>query len=272
MDLGLQFSPQMWSSRESLDFLKSYKPLNEEVSHLRILLYGPVGAGKSSFVNSADSALRGRLAGRAKTDAISGQSYTKQYKTYKIRKDNQSHYSFVFNDIMGIEQNLNHGVNVDDLKLALQGHMKDNYKFNPVSPLTQNDPDYNSNPSLDDKVHVLVCVIPADQVSLLTDRVVQKLRQVRAAATELDIPQMAILTKVDQACPEVKRDFSNLHKSKYLKEQVEKLSMILGLPVNCIFLLKNYASETKISDEINEPILDALNQIVNYGDDYLEDL
>ncbi|XP_041634511.1 interferon-induced protein 44-like [Cheilinus undulatus] len=194
-----------------------------------------------------------------------------EYKTYKIEKEDQSIYSFVFNDIMGIEKNLDHGVNVDDLKLALQGHMKDNYKFNPVSPLTQNDPGYNSNPSLDDKVHVMVGVIPADSVSLLSDEVVQKLRQLRAAATELEIPQMAILTKVDQACPEVKRDINNLHKSKYLKEQVEKFSYLLGLPVNCIFLLKNYESEIDTSNEISVPILAALKQMMNYGDDYLND-
>ncbi|XP_041634512.1 interferon-induced protein 44-like [Cheilinus undulatus] len=166
----MSFSFTNRSSRESLDFLKSYKPLNREVSHLRILLYGPVGAGKSSFVNSADAALRGRVTGRADTDStMSESSCTKEYKTYKIKKDDQSFYSFVFNDIMGIEKNLNYGVSVDDLKLALQGHMKDNYKFNPVSPLTRNDPGYNSNPSLDDKVHILVGVIPANQASLLTD-------------------------------------------------------------------------------------------------------
>ncbi|XP_041634158.1 interferon-induced protein 44-like [Cheilinus undulatus] len=235
------------------------------------MLYGPVGAGKSSFVNSADSALRGRIAGRAQTDAISGSSHTKEYKTYKIEKDDKSYYPFVFNDIMGLERNANNGVHVDDIILALKGHVKEGFTFNPFTKMSTDYYYYNSNPSLDDKVHVMVCVIPADSVSLINEKILDKFKQVRAAATELGIPQMAILTKVDQACPEVKRDINNLHKSKYLKEQVEKFSYLLGLPVNCIFLLKNYESEIDTSNEISVPILAALKQMVNYGEDYLND-
>ncbi|KAM6965860.1 interferon-induced protein 44-like [Tautogolabrus adspersus] len=255
-----------------MKFLKSYQPQKEGVQHLRILLHGPVGAGKSSFMNSVDSALRGRVTDRAKTDVATGSSYTLNYKTYKIEKDDQSFYSFVFNDIMGLEQNLNNGVQVEDIKLALRGHVRDGYKFRTDSPLTENDPSYNSNPSLDDKVHVLVCVVPVDSVSVLSDKVVQKLREVRLAARDLGIPQLAILTKVDEACPEVKSDINNIYKSKYLKEQVEKFSARLGIPINSIFLVKNYNSEAETCDDISGPILTALKQMVNFGEDYLNDL
>uniref|UniRef100_UPI0037E7D288 interferon-induced protein 44-like n=1 Tax=Semicossyphus pulcher TaxID=241346 RepID=UPI0037E7D288 len=257
------------SSQENLNYIKNFQPRNKEVKHLRILLHGPVGAGKSSFVNSAESALRGRVTNRALTDATSGSSFTLKYKTYKIEKDQQSSYPLVFNDIMGFEKNLDKGVQVEDVRLALEGHVRDGYQFNPDRPLKESDAGYNKSPSLDDKAHALVCVIPAGSVSLLDDNVVQKLRRVRLTASELGIPQMAILTKVDEACPEVRRDINNIHKSKYLKKQVEKFSVLIGIPINCIFLVKNYESEINTDERINGPILTALKQMVTYGEDYL---
>ncbi|XP_073349689.1 interferon-induced protein 44-like [Pagrus major] len=251
--------------------MKWYKPRNNEASRLRILLHGPVGAGKSSFINSVESVLRGRVAVRAPTDATSGSSFTKQYKTYKIPNGPDGFYSFVFNDIMGLEQTDNRGVHVEDIKLALRGHVKDGYQFNP-NPMTEGDRGYNPSPTLDDRVHVLVSVIPAGSVSLLNDKVVKKMREVRLAASDMGIPQVAILTKVDVACAEAKKNINNAYKSKYLKKQVDMFSELLGLPPNCIFLLKNYESETNTHNSIDALILCALRQMINYGEDFLNDL
>ena len=63
---------------EDLKFVKSYKPKNKNITQLRILLHGPAGAGKSSFINSVDSVLQKRIAGRALADAISVKSFTKK--------------------------------------------------------------------------------------------------------------------------------------------------------------------------------------------------
>ncbi|XP_030262659.1 interferon-induced protein 44-like [Sparus aurata] len=259
------------NNKDNLDFMKWYKPRNSEASHLRILLHGPVGAGKSSFINSVDSVLQSRVTGRALTDATSGSSFTKEYKTYKITNGPHGFYSFVFNDIMGLEQKANSGVHVEDIKLALRGHVRDGYKFNP-RPMTEDDPSYNPSPTLDDRVHVLVSVIPADSVSLLSEEVMKKLREVRLAASDMGIPQVAILTKVDKACAEAKKNISNVYKSKYLDEQVDMFSQLLGLQPNCIFLVKNYAKENDTQDGIDALILCALRQMINYGEDYLNNL
>ncbi|XP_042369907.1 interferon-induced protein 44-like, partial [Plectropomus leopardus] len=194
------------------------------------------------------------------------------YTTFKIHKDPESYYSFIFNDIMGFEQKTNKGVSVEDVVLALRGHVMEGYKFLPESPLQDSDQGYKSSPTLADRVHVLVCVIPAGLVPLISKEVVQKMRNVRLAASEMGIPQLAILTKIDESCPKVKKDVIKGYKSKYLNEQVDKFSMLLGIPPNCIFLAKNYNSEVGLNDGIDTLTLGALRQIINYGEDFLNNL
>ena len=48
-----------------------------------------------------------------------------QYATYRIKKDEESFYPFVCNDIMGLSRH--GGVHVEDVKMALKGHVKDGY-------------------------------------------------------------------------------------------------------------------------------------------------
>ncbi|XP_062264906.1 interferon-induced protein 44-like [Platichthys flesus] len=258
--------------QSNLEFVRSYQPENGQVQHLRILLYGPVGHGKSSFINSVDTVLKGRPSVLVQTNAIFGNSFSTQYKTFKFLKSPGATYSFVFNDIMGLEEDFDDGVSVNDLKLALRGHVREDYTFNPEQELKEGDDGYNSDPTLEDKVHVLVGVVAADAVSRLPDQMVKKIRKVRLAASALRIPQMAIITRVDEACPEVKKDTSNIYKSNYLKEKVERFHQLLGIPENCIFLLKNYSHEIESNDKVNAAIVCALKQMLHYGDDYLNNL
>lgn len=62
--------------------MQGYKPENNSIKHLRVLVYGPVGSGKSSFINSVSSILQGRIAIPAAASAMtSDRSFTA-----KVRK------------------------------------------------------------------------------------------------------------------------------------------------------------------------------------------
>uniref|UniRef100_A0A8C6SIZ0 G domain-containing protein n=1 Tax=Neogobius melanostomus TaxID=47308 RepID=A0A8C6SIZ0_9GOBI len=209
-----------------------YKPDNEEVQHLRFLLYGWIGAGKSSFINSVATTL------------LVQDSQNKKQRSY---------FPFVFNDIMGLEGDNNHGARTEDIKLAMKGHIKDGYKFNPTSPISEKDPHYNPHPKLDDKVHVLVCLLDVNSPEI--DRlVIQKMKEVREAARDLGIPQIAIATHADALCEEIEKNLLNVYKSKALKKKVE-FSSAVGIPLNYMDTL----------------VLTALRHMINFGDDFIQE-
>lgn len=57
--------------------LRGFQLSNPNIKHVRILLAGAVGAGKSSFINSINSAFQGRVTGDALADTTSGTTFTK---------------------------------------------------------------------------------------------------------------------------------------------------------------------------------------------------
>uniref|UniRef100_A0A3Q3KVG8 Interferon-induced protein 44-like n=1 Tax=Mastacembelus armatus TaxID=205130 RepID=A0A3Q3KVG8_9TELE len=245
-----------------LRYVEDYRPHTKN-QQLRILLHGPAGTGKSSFINSVQSVLLGRMYAHALADTTSGDSFTTKYQTYKIQKGNpETFYPFVFSDIMGLEPTK--GVLVSDVILAMKGHVKDGYGFDLESKLSEHDGFYNRSPNLNDQVHVLVCVVSADTVAYTSDEVLQKIRDIRKEASDLGIPQVALITKVDQACPEVNIDLKNIYKSKYMKE---KFSVNVGIPMNCIFPVKSYHEEIDLDDDMDSLILSTMRHIINLGDD-----
>ncbi|KAL7852856.1 hypothetical protein SRHO_G00186410 [Serrasalmus rhombeus] len=100
---------------------------------------------------------------------------------------------------------------------------------------------------------------------------IQKIKKVREKARDFGIPQVTIMTMVDEACPLVKDDLEKIYTSKKIKEKMQECSNKLGVPMNCIYPVKNY--HEKITNELNADILIlmAVADIISFANDYIED-
>ncbi|XP_059409575.1 interferon-induced protein 44-like isoform X4 [Carassius carassius] len=262
-----------WGQKEDLKKkLENFCPSHPDVKDIKILLAGPIGAGKSSFINSVDSAFLGRISSRALVDTSGGdsQSFTKNLKGFSIRCGKKT-LPFIFKDIMGLEPEILAGSQTEDIINALYGHVKDGYKFNQEQALGYNDQHYIREPNLSDQCFCLVYVIAADTVQFTDDRLIDKLRIIRQKISEKGIPQVIVMTKVDDACPLVKNDLRKIYKSKKIKEKMELCSAKVGVPMSHIFPVKNYHDEIDTNNDVDVLILKAIEQIVHIANDRLED-
>ncbi|XDV14554.1 hypothetical protein PO909_014789 [Leuciscus waleckii] len=262
-----------WDQKEALKKkIENFTLDNPDVKNINILVAGQVGAGKSSFINSINNAFNGRITSRALVNSSGGdsRSFTQNLKGFTIKSGKKS-LPFVFKDIMGLEADVFAGSQTEDIINAVFGHVKDGYEFNEKKALTHKDQHYVSEPTLSDKASCLVYVIDANTVQLTDDKLNDKMKIIRKRISDEGIPQVIVLTKVDEACPLVNKDLRKIFTSKKIKEKMEMCSHKIGVPLSNIFPVKNYHEETDTEDDIDALILKAIEQIVQVANDRLEE-
>uniref|UniRef100_A0A673J8K6 Interferon-induced protein 44-like n=1 Tax=Sinocyclocheilus rhinocerous TaxID=307959 RepID=A0A673J8K6_9TELE len=236
---------------------------NPDVKNIKILVAGQIAAGKSSFINSLNSAFQGRISSRALVSGSIDSRFT--------IKCGKKPLPFIFKDIMGLEPNVLAGSQPDDIINAVFGYVKDGYKFDEKEPLNNKDQHYTGDPKLSDQSFCLVYIIAADTIQLADDRLIDKLKIIRQRISNRGIPQVVVMTKVDEACPLVKNDLTKVYTSKKIKEKMDLCHVKTGVPLTNIFPVKNYHNEIDTEDDIDVLILKALEQIVQIADDRLDD-
>lgn len=265
----------MWESgkrTELMESIKTYKPTLSSVSQARVLLVGQVGAGKSSFFNSINSVFRGHVTSQA-ISGCSSTSLTTQFRTYSVKAGREGKpLPIILCDTMGLEEGKGAGLDVDDISSILKGHMPDCYQFNPAAPLHSETLGYRKSPSVKDKIHCVAYVIDACKVSIMPTKLEEKLEAIRRKVNLLGIPQLVLLTKVDEACPLVKEDLRNIYKSEYIKDLMQEVSARVGVPLSCVVPVKNYSGELELDLNVDILLLSAVIQMLRFVDNFFDDL
>ncbi|XP_029110575.1 uncharacterized protein LOC108934051 [Scleropages formosus] len=265
----------VWKSEkknELINEIKRYKPSINSVSQARILLVGPVGAGKSSFFNSISSVFHGYVTNQA-ISGNSGDGVTTQLLPFRIKAgEDGKPLSFIVCDTMGLKAAPGEGVHVEDICNILKGHVPDRYKLNTASPLKEDDPQFDKSVKLQNKIHCVVYVIDASKVTDMPEQLMKKIAAIRQNANEIGVPQLLILTKVDEACIYVKKDIQYVYRSPYIKKKIHEASDQLGIPVSCIFPVKNYTHETDLEENCDILLLSILQQILRFANNYFDSI
>ncbi|KAF7202584.1 interferon-induced protein 44-like [Nothobranchius furzeri] len=266
----MTWQPQ--TKKELMESIKTYKPTVSSVPQARVLMIGPVGAGKSSFFNSINSVFRGHVTNQAISGCAST-SLTTQFRTYTLKAGREGKpLPIILCDTMGLEEGNGAGLNVDDISSILKGHMPDRHQFNSAAPLDSEAHGYRKSPELKDKIHCVVYVLDACKISILPTKMEEKLKAIRNKANLLGIPQLILLTKIDEACPLVEEDLMNIYRSIYIKETMQKICSQLGVPLSCVAPVKNYTEEWELDLNCDILLLSAVNQMLRFADNYFDDI
>nr|XP_055073505.1 interferon-induced protein 44-like isoform X1 [Misgurnus anguillicaudatus]XP_055073506.1 interferon-induced protein 44-like isoform X1 [Misgurnus anguillicaudatus] len=265
----------MWTEKQKQDLMKcikDYKPLVSSVNRVRILMIGPVGAGKSSFFNSINSIFMERMTNKAMAGS-SGTSLTTQFRTYPLKDGREGKpLPFVLCDTMGLEEQTGAGLDIEDISSIIQGLIPDRYQFNPMVPFHCDEQKSSRPSSLQQKIHCVVYIIDATKISLMSSKLEEKLAAIRKKVNSLSVPQIVLMTKVDEACPLVEEDLQKVYVSSYIKTKVQEVSSRLGVPVSCVLPVKNYSQELELNLNCDLLLLTAVQQMLNYAEDYLDDV
>ncbi|XP_028995953.1 interferon-induced protein 44-like [Betta splendens] len=253
-------------------FIQSYRPEIKTVHQARVLLVGQVGAGKSSFFNSINSAFRGNMTCQA-ISGTAGKSLTTQFRSYSIKAGKGGGaIPLILCDTMGLEESADLGIDVDDIINVCKGHVKDRYQFSPAAPLQENSLGYRKHVTLNDLISCVVYVVDTSKVSLLSQKMLEKFAAIRKRTNLLGIPQILLMTKVDEACPLVAKDLKNIYRSVYIQQMARRLSDSLGLPLSNVIPVKNYSGELELDQDTDILLLGAVEQMLNYSDSFFENL
>ncbi|XP_073718344.1 interferon-induced protein 44-like [Misgurnus anguillicaudatus] len=265
----------LWTAErreELVKIIKDHKPLASSVNRVRILMIGPVGAGKSSFFNSINSIFTGHVTNKAIAGS-SSTSLTTQFRTYPLKDGREGKpLPFVLCDTMGLEEQTGAGLDIEDISSILQGLIPDRYKFNPVASFEPNEQKSSRPSSLQEKIHCVMFVIDVTKISLMSSKLEDKFFAIRRKLNSLGVPQIVLMTKVDEACSLVEEDLRNVYVSSYIKSKVQEVSSRLGVPVSCVLPVKNYSQELELNLNCDLLLLTAVQQMLRLADDYFDDI
>ncbi|XP_060575115.1 interferon-induced protein 44-like [Ruditapes philippinarum] len=230
-----------------------------------LLVLGPCGSGKSSLINSVLSISKGKYINSAFACGVQMGYTTSKFRSYA----RGSFDNLRFYDTAGLHQ----GFNIDMMTSIISGRVKEGYDFFLGGIIEEDNPFYRKNPSEADMMHCVIYVVDICLLSVMDSSFTHSIRKLQTKQISSDLQRILILTKCDELCDEVNKNVVNIYRSKKVLEEINRASDLFGLPRGNIHPVVNYGERvTTINPDMNIPILLALQQCVNFSNDFMENI
>ncbi|KAM9495812.1 interferon-induced protein 44-like [Clarias gariepinus] len=264
----------LWSdeTRENLrqDFV-SYKPFLESLPQIKALLLGPVGSGKSNFISSIKSTMYKRIVHLPNVGS-SVEGFTKKMTTYDIRVNQRGSQSALsLCDVMALGNDDSTGLSYNDALAVIKGHVPEGYEFQKGGTISDIVSGYIANPSLNEQIHCVLFILDATKLTSYPSSLESTLRKLHSAVSNLGIPQLILLTHVDQVSLAVQKDLSDVYYSLTVQNKMKKAGEMVGLPLSYVLPVTNYVSQLTVDCNTDILLLNVGMSILQAADDAFED-
>ncbi|XP_072918663.1 interferon-induced protein 44-like [Hemitrygon akajei] len=253
-----------WSPRrknELIDIIKTYKPFLNSSTRPTILLIGPLGAGKSSFISSVDSVFHDYVTNRA----FAGNTTTK-FSKYSFQAGKAT-ASLILCDTLGLAKVGEFGISDEEIINILNGLIPNQHQFNSPSKIEREE-----NSPTGPTVHCVAYIIDASQSPILSGPMRARVLGIQSQIKKLDIPQIVLLTKVDKACSLVAKDLKYVYRSEHITKKIMEVGEQLRIPISCVVPVNNYWFSHELDCVTDILILSAIKLMLQSVDTYFENM
>jgi hypothetical protein len=233
--------------------------------NVNIMQVGPIGAGKTSVCQAIVTAI-------TKSDYpyhVGGINCVDEHVTRCFARHELRNYGIPipveYRDTVGCDAT---NYANDERTLMLDGKLPFGWKVG--EPASANDGPMWHDAKFCDAVHVLLIVLPANQV-----RNVEQARENVApykpwmeAARARGIPTIIVLTKLDLLDVSIAKDPARIVASSIVDKVCHIVSTVFGLQGNCVFPIKNYQDEPESVLAIDIRALMLMQRILSAANNY----